>query len=271
MHRLLPFFVLPGLLPGSEPQPGWRYEETRRIPAVEARQGVAADATHLYAIGNHSIGKYRKDTGELVVRWECPEGEPLIHVNAGLVHDGELYGSHSDYPAVPHRSSIEIWDTATLTHRRSIDLGGTDGSLTWIDRREGNWLACFVHYAGRGGVPGRGPEYTRLVEFNDQWQQVRAWKLPQSVIQDLSRRGYSLSGGAIGPGGLLYVTGHDEKVLHVIRFPEAGEQLEDVTAIPVSAEGQAFAWDPVEPGVIHMILKRNREIITGRVHHPGGG
>ena len=260
--------MLPALSAASGSLPGWRYEETRRLPAVEARQGVAADADFLYAISNHAIGKYRKDTGERVAHWECPEGKPLTHVNAGIIVNGELYGSHSNYPGVPHRSSVEVWDTASLEHRRSINFGETDGSLTWIDRRNGNWFACFVHYAGRGGVPGRGPEFTRLVEFDSHWKEVRTWRLPASVITDLSRRGYSLSGGAIGPGGFLYVTGHDEKVLHVIRFPDTGDELEAVTAIPVSAEGQAFAWDPAEPGVLHMILKRTREIIIGRVSLP---
>lgn len=248
---------------------GWRYEETGRIKAPEARQGVAADAEFLYAIGNHYVGKYRKDTGERVAHWECPEDEPLRHVNAGIVFNGELYGAHSNYPHVPHRSSVEVWDTAALTHVRSISFGETDGSLTWFDRRGGNWVACFVHYAGRGGVPGRGPEFTRLVEFDDHWKQVREWKLPQNVIKDLSSRGYSLSGGAIGPGGYLYVTGHDDQVLHVIEFPKSGDQLTEIASVAISAEGQAFAFDPVDPHILHMILKRNREIITGRLQMPG--
>ena len=256
----------PGLLLAAAPVSEWRFQELRRLPAVEARQGVAADATHLYAIGNHSIGKYRKDTGERVAQWECPEGRPLTHVNAGLVLGAELFGAHSNYPTVPHRSSVEVWDTATLQHQRSIDLGETDGSLTWIDRRNGNWIACFVHYAGRGGVPGRGPEFTRLVELDDNWRPVRRWKLPQDLIADLSGRGFSLSGGAIGPEGFLYVTGHDETKLYVLRFPPERDAMTWIGTIPIPAEGQAFAWDPVEPGVIHLILKRARQIITGRIH-----
>lgn len=270
MKHLLLLILLPCLLSANEPLPGWRFEEINRIPAVEARQGVAADAAFLYAIGNHYIGKYRRDTGEQVAHWECPEGEPLTHVNAGIIIGGELFGSHSNYPGVPHRSSVEIWDTATLRHTRSIDFGATDGSLTWIDRRNGNWIACFVHYAKRGGVPGRGPELTRLVEFDDDWKQVRELRLPPALITALSSRGYSVSGGAIGPRGLLYATGHDETELHVIRFADSGDELEHIGTIPIPAEGQAFAFDPVDPYVLHMILKRNREIITGRLHLPAG-
>ena len=39
----------------------WRHEELRRFKAAEANQGVA-----VYAIDNHALGKYRKDTG---ARW----------------------------------------------------------------------------------------------------------------------------------------------------------------------------------------------------------
>lgn len=71
-----------------------------------------------------------------------------------------------------------------------------------------------------------------------------------------------MSGGAIGPGGFLFVTGHDEKELCVLEFPAAGSTLRWVATIPMTAEGQAFAWDPVEPGVIHLILKGARQVIT---------
>lgn len=269
MRPLLPLLLLHGFVSSVEPLPGWSYEETGRIPAVEARQGVAADAKHLYAIGNHYIGKYRKDTGERVAHWECPEGEPLIHVNAGIIFNGELFGSHSNYPGVPHRSSVEVWDTANLSHLRSFDLGETDGSLTWIDRRAGRWIACFVHYGKRGGAPGRGPEHTRIVELDDEWREVKRWKFPPEVLAQIAQRGYSFSGGAIGPDGNLYVTGHDEPQLYVLEFAESEHTLRWIATIPVPAEGQAFAWDPVERGVIHLILKRTREIITGRVHFPG--
>jgi hypothetical protein len=269
MKRFLTPALLACLVTSALAGTGWRYEETGRIKAPEARQGVAADAGFLYPVGNYYVGKYRKDTGEQVAHWECPEGDPLTHVNAGIVFNGELYGSHSNYPGVPHRSSVEVWDTANLEHKRSIDFGVTDGSLTWIDRRNGNLLACFVHYAKRGGVPGRGPEFTRLVEFDDHWKQVREWKLPADTIAALSSRGYSLSGGAIGPGGFLYVTGHDDQVLHVIKFPESGDQLTEIASIEIPAEGQAFAFDPVDPHILHMILKREREMITGRIHLPG--
>lgn len=269
---LLPALVLAAAgadTPVSTPAPGpggWRFEEIRRFKAPEARQGVAADGEFLYVISNHDLGKYRKAGGERLAAWSCPEGDPLTHVNAGVVHAGRLYGAHSNYPGVPHVGSVEMWDPATLRHLGSISFGRTDGSLTWIDRRAGRWLACFVHYAKRGGEPGKGQEWTRLVEYDDDWRPTgRGWVFPPALIGHLGSRGYSMSGGAFGPGGFLFVTGHDEKDLCVVEFPAAGSTLRWVATVPVPAEGQAFAWDPAEPGVVHLILKSAREVITGRV------
>jgi hypothetical protein len=103
---------------------GWRYADIRRFPAPEARQGVAADDEFLYVISNHAIGKYRKDTGVRVAAWECPPGQPLTHLNAGIVQAGRLYCAHSNYPGVPNLSSVEIWDTATLQHVGSHSFAG---------------------------------------------------------------------------------------------------------------------------------------------------
>ncbi len=259
--------VLGSAAAGAPPGPGgWRFEELRRFAAPEARQGVAADADFLFVISNHELGKYPKDGGPRVTAWGCPEGEPLVHLNAGVVYSDLLYAAHSNYPGVPHVGSVEIWEPATLRHVGSMSLGRTDGSLTWFDRREGRWLACFVHYAGRGGEPGRDPRWSRLVEHDDEWRPTgRGWVFPPALIAHLGTRGYGMSGGAIGPGGLLFVTGHDETELCVLEFPAAASTLRWVATIPMTAEGQAFAWDPVEPGVIHLILKRTREVITGRV------
>lgn len=267
---LATLFLLPVLLSAAVPGAGgWRFEELRRLPAAEARQGAAADGEFVYAINNHALGQYRKDTGERTAGWECPEGEPLIHLNAGVVFDGRLYCAHSNYPGVPMLSSVEIWDAATLRHAESISFGRTDGSLTWIDRRDGRWIACFVHYGKKGGEPGRGPEWTRLAEFDDNWRPTgRGWAFPAELVAQLGGRGYSVSGGAFGPGGYLFVTGHDEPALYVLEFPTGGSVLKWVATIPVPIEGQAFGWDPVQPGAIYLLSRPDRALIVGRVREP---
>ena len=252
-----PAFAVPG------PQ-GWRFDELRRFAAAEAKQGVAADGEFLYVISDRAIGKYRAATGARVASWAEAEDGPIIHLNAGIVRDGKLYCAHSNYPAVPMLSSIEVWDTATLRHVASHSLGRTDGSLTWIDRREGKWVACLVHYGKKGGEPGRGPEWTQLVEFDDDWRRTGGWALPAELIERLSSRGYSCSGGAFGPGGWLFATGHDNPELYVLSFPDGGTVLHWTATIPITAEGQAFGWDPREPGVIYFV-HRPGEVIVGKI------
>ncbi len=264
--------------------PGWRYEESRRFPAPEAGQGAAADREFVYAINNFTIAKYRKTTGERVAIWDGGKTGPLIHMNAGIVHEGRLYCAHSNYPGVPNLSSVEIFDTATLQHVGSHSLGRMDGSLTWIERRDrsstlsksgvvttsepGTWIACFVHYSKRGGEPGRGPEWTQIVEFDERWQRLRAWSLPADFMAHIGQRGYSVSGGAFGPGGLLYATGHDHPELYVLDFPSGGSSLKWVATMPITTEGQAFGWDPTEQGVLYTVGRKSREVIVGRVNGP---
>lgn len=260
--------VAPAAAPVNPSAGGWRYADIRKIAAPEARQGVAADNDFLYIISNHALGKYGKTSGQRVAGWECPEGQPLTHLNAGIVYQGRLYCAHSNYPGVPMFSSVEIWDAATMKHVGSHSFGRTDGSLTWIDRRNGRWVACFVHYGKKGGEPGRGPEWTRLVEFDDEWRQTGGWVLPANLVAKLGVRGYSCSGGAFGPGGHLFVTGHDEPELYVLAMPEAGPILQWIATIPISAQGQAFAWDPRDAELFYSLSKQGREVLVGRVQAP---
>lgn len=246
--------------------PGWRFEELRRFKVPEARQGVAVDDEFFYAITNRSIGKYRKDTGERVDSWQDGESGPFIHLNAGFVRDGRLFAIHSNYPGVPMLSSVEIFNPATLEHVASHSFGRMDGSFTWLDRREGRWIACFVHYGEKGAEPNRDSSWTQIVEFDDGWRRTAGWALPADLIERFGGRGFSASGGAFGPGGLLYVTGHDNPEMYVLDFPQAGSVMRWVATFPVPFEGQAFAFDPSEPDVVYGVLRRATEVIVGRVH-----
>lgn len=254
-----------GTAPGAH---GWNYEELRRFPAVEAKQGAASDGEFVYVISDRAIGKYRAETGQRVATWSDEAGGPFIHLNAGIVRDGKLICAHSNYPGVPMLSSVEIWDAATLRHIGTHSFGRSDGSLTWLDRRDGRWIACFVHYGKKGGEPGRGVEWTQIVEFDDDWRRTGGWALPAELIARLSPRGYSCSGGAIGPDGRLYVTGHDAPELYVLEFPSAGPVLRWIATVPVTAEGQAFGWNPRDRGTIYFI-RRPGDLIVGRMQLPG--
>lgn len=215
--------------------------------APEARQGAAVDDTHFYAITNARIGKYRRSDGAKVAEWvgdadAARAGRRIVHINSCAVIAAELVCAHSNFPHLPMASSVEVFDTATLRHIRSVPLGLRAGSLTWLVRHEGHWWAGFANYGGRGGEPGRDHRFTRIAQMDDNWQEIASYALPADVLAALSPM--SASGGAFGPDGLLYLTGHDEPEIYQLRLPQQGAVLEWVGTIPAPLAGQAWAWDP---------------------------
>jgi len=244
-------------------RPGHDLRELRRFKAAEARQGVAVDERHFYAIDNREIGKYDKLTGERVGGYLDTDGGSIHHLNSGIVLDGRLYCAHSNYPGVPMLSSIEIFDTETLAHVGSHSFGISPGSATWIDRRNGIWWVGFANYEGDGGVASRGTNWTEIALYDDQWRRVGGYGYPREAIARFGTR--SNSGSAFGPDGLLYATGHDAAELYVLRIPRAGAALEFVGVLSVVAEGQGFAWDPSDPRVLYTLLKGAREVVASRL------
>ena len=236
----------------------WRHEERKRFKADEAHQGVAVDAEHFFAITNAAIGKYRKDTGERVCGWKEAEGGHIKHLNAGLILDGKLWCAHSNYPEMPMRSSVEIFDPKTMQHLESIDLTDAGGSLTWVDRRDGWWYACFAQYAKTGD-----PAKTRIVTFDTLWKKIRELSFPPEMVAKFGKN--SSSGGSFGPDRHLFITGHDAQELYVLDLPVAGNALTWKAAVPITAHGQAFAWDRGEPGVLYSIDRKKKEVIVSRM------
>lgn len=242
---------------------GLTAKEVRRWRPRGANQGVAVDRDHFYGIGNFIVGKYDKRTGERVGEWIGLRGGPIIHLNGGLVQDGLLVLSHSNFPQLPMASSVEYFDPVTVRPVRSVSLGLRHGSLTWAERREGEWWACFAHYNDQGFESGKDQRWTHVGRFDDRWQMLESWLFPPQVVATWGKS--SCSGGSWGPDGLLYVTGHDAKELYVLRLPRLGSVLEYVTTIDVPFEGQSWAWDPVEPRVIYGIIRRTREVVVARI------
>lgn len=253
----------------AEPATDWMSEEIARFPTVEATQGVAVDGEFFYGITNRQIGKYRKNDGKRVTGWKDEKGGPLIHLNAGYVQDGKLICAHSNFPGVPMFSSLEIWDVQTLKHVDSHSFGIGPGSLTWTTEKDGVRYACFADYAWKSsGNPNKGPAYTQLVRYDDQWRNIGGWGFPRELIAQFGQS--SSSGGAFGPGGFLYATGHDEKELYVLDFPEAGSTLRWIATVPVPWEGQAFAFDPTDEMVVYGIVRKTKEVVVVKIV-PGTG
>jgi hypothetical protein len=250
------------LLASAAGPAGWA--EVRRYDAPSARQAVAVDERYFFSIGNRWIEKYEKTSGRKVAEWRGPDDGPIIHLNSGILIDGELWCAHSNHPGVPMASSIERFDPETLAHTGSHSFGIFQGSATWVDRHDGAWWVAFAHYGSskNGGEPGKGPEWTSLVRFDDAWRRTGGWLYPSELIARFAPS--SNSGGIFGDDGRLYLTGHDEAAIFVLRLPRAGPTLEWVETAPVPFSGQGISWDPSDPEAVWGIVKATRQVVVGR-------
>lgn len=258
--------ALPVAPPPTLTKHGLVATELARWPVRGANQGVAVDGEFFYGIGNFVIVKHRKDTGARVAEWIGLKGGPIVHLNGGYVADGQLILAHSNFPQLPMASSLEIHETATLAHVGTRSLGIRLGSLTWAERHDGYWWACFANYNDQGTTPGFDNRWTFIGRFDDNWQPLESWLFPPQVVASWGRS--ACSGGSWGPDGLLYVTGHDAKELYVLRVPRTGVAMEYVTAIDVPFEGQSWAWDRSAPAgerIIYGISRAEREVIVARI------
>ena len=238
-------------------------EELRRWKPRGANQGVAVDAHHFYGIGNYVVGKYDKITGARVAEWVGLRGGATIHLNGGLIQDGQLVLAHSNFPQLPMASSLEYFDPVTVQPVKTVSLGIRHGSLTWAEKKDGFWWACFAHYNDQGTAAGTDNRSTLFGKFDEQWNLLESWIFPAQVVTNWGKS--SSSGGSWGDDGLLYTTGHDEKELHVLRLPKMGVALEYVTSIVVPFEGQSWAWDRSDKRIIYGIIRRTGEVVVARI------
>ncbi|HBJ92189.1 MAG TPA: hypothetical protein DDZ43_04875, partial [Hyphomonadaceae bacterium] len=230
--------------------------ETLRVyEAPEADQGVAVDDEFFYPVDNSTIGKYRRDTGELVDRFMTAPRGLLRHMNSCYARDEQLWCANSNYSLTPMSSSMEVFDAETMEHSHSWSLGlMEEGSLTWFDDFGSDRIAGFAHYSGNGGLDYKASEFSGVVVFDNEWRRKGGWQMPASVIERMAP--YAASGGAIGPDGLLYLLGHDLPEMYVVARPTMGPVLVHVATIALEAEGQAFSFVPNNSGEIFAIDRR---------------
>ena len=154
------------------------YEEVYSFPAQDATQGVAADGSYVYAISNSSITKFTHQ-GDSLLTWKEDDKSLIRHFDGGIIIDGLLYCSHSNFPEVPMASSIEVFDPEDLRHIKTISLGIEFGSCTWIVRGDDCWYACFAHYDRSGWTAGGEPlhdaSWTQIVQFDNEFRRLQGY------------------------------------------------------------------------------------------------
>ncbi len=232
--------------------------ELSRFDAKEARQGIAVDKEFIYVIGTSEIGKYNKVDKTFIKAWTEKENGPIIHLDSGVIIENKLYCAHSNYPDIPMTSSVEIWDTESLEHIGSHSFGIHWGSCTWVDYFDDYWWAAFAQYDKWKTETGKGTEWTTIVKFDSDWQELGAWVFPDEVIERF--RPMSNSGGSWGSDSLLYCTGHDHPELYGMQIPETGSVLKLKKILAIDNTGQGIAWDRSEPGNIYSISKKDRQV-----------
>jgi hypothetical protein len=234
-------------------------QELKRWPLRGATQGVAVGEKWFYVIDDTRLARHEKQTGEFLNEWKDPPGGTIRHLNSGIVQDGLLVCSHSNFPDLPTTNSLESFDLMTLQPVKSVSVTGEPGSLVWAERRDGFWWACFANYDPPLGASGRDHRDTLFAKLDDQFRLVQSWHFPARVLQKF--KPWSCSGGSWGDDGLLYVTGHDAKELYVLRVPKSGSVLEFVTTIEVPFEGQAWSWDRSQERVLYAVSRKTSEVV----------
>ncbi len=229
---------------GAEPVRGW--ELTRTLPAAEAGQAAAADERYVYAITNTKVAKYDRRSGE---RLAASEGA-AEHLNSGFLWNGRMYCAHSNFPKTPEQSEIKVLDLESMKLTTYHDFGASDGSLTWVLRKDDHWWCHFAYY-------GDDNARSYLAKFDKDWNVIERWTLPPELIAKLGR--FSLSGG-IWSGEEMLVTGHDDPVVFRLRLPNMGNMLEFVSAAEAPFTGQGIALDPVTNGLVG-IHRPNRQVL----------
>ena len=232
-----------------------QFIEVARFKAAAAKQAVAVDDKYFYAIDNTTIVKYDMN-GDSVGAWVNTVDNPLKHINSGIVVGNKLYCAHSNYPDIPMASSIEIFDTKTMRHEKTISFGIETGSCTWVLPGRNCWYVFFAHYENRSQQPNRDVSWSQLVKYNKDWTKIEAWVLPKDLLPRV--RPYSLSGGVL-IDDVFYCTGHDAKECYLLKIPDKGYALEWIGTVPIPFEGQGIAVD--EEQNLWGISRKVREVI----------
>jgi hypothetical protein len=214
------------------------YKQQSFIPSIYAVQAAAADEQFAYAISNSKVAQYDRKTGELK---KISTGD-AEHLNSGWIWQGKIYCAHSNFPKLPEKSDLRVYDpdTGKLTIHHSFTK--SLGSLTWAIRDPENkfWWCCFAYYQ-------KDNAKTYLAKMDDEFKELQRWSFPEKVVGDWDNASASCG---IWDGDTLLVTHHHFKVLYRLKVPKKGDTLEFVEALSCPFPGQGIAYDPVTKGLV---------------------
>lgn len=214
------------------------YKQQSFIPSDHAVQAAAADEKYAYAISNTKVAQYDRKTGALI-KLSTGDAE---HLNSSWIWNGKVYCAHSNFPKLPEKSDLRVYDSETgkLTIHHSFTK--SLGSLTWAIRDPENkfWYCCFAYYQ-------KDNSKTYLAKMDDEFKELQRWSFPEKVVKDWDNA--SASGG-IWEDGTLLVTHHHFRVLYRLKVPKEGDILELLEALSCPFPGQGIAYDPVTKGLV---------------------
>jgi hypothetical protein len=243
---LLPLLVAADAKESKLPlRPG--YVLTAEVKSEYATQAAAADDRFVYAVSNTTVAQYDRATGKQVA---AGTSDGTKHLNSAFVWKGKVFCAHSNYPAKPDRCDIRVFDPATGKLSVVHMFEKPPGSLVWNVHDGKHWWCCFAHY-------GQDNARTVLVQMTNQFEEVRRWTFPKTVVDDWD--GMSASGG-VWDGETLLVSHHHVRVLYRLRVPKDGGELEFVEALSCPFPGQGIAADPKTGGLVG--IDRNRKTVV---------
>ncbi|MCS1408121.1 MAG: hypothetical protein M2R45_01291 [Verrucomicrobia subdivision 3 bacterium] len=199
--RLALLFAIIIHLTSPQPLAAERFAEVQWFRSTDAYQGIAVGSKFVYVIGSRTVSVHDKLTGTLINQWLPEQPGEIIHLDSRVVKDGKLYSGHSNYPMLPMRGSVEIFDAHVFTWLERHAFDSPPGSCIWVDWHQGSWWACFAHYNGFGDYPNKDNSWTTLVN----WQEQQRWRFPKAVLERFGR--YSCSGGSRGCDGFPLLHG----------------------------------------------------------------
>ena len=248
--------------PATYPSP----DPTQSFFSIDAVQGIAVDERHVCALSGRNVSRHDKWSGMALTRSAPSKGDAgIVHLNGGVIHDGRLIAAHSDWPALPTRSSVEVWNTETLERVRTYSFGTRRGAFTRLDRHAGCWWGAFTDYgqlAREHPLEQTARDFagTRLVKMSDEFDILRTWTYPIGLLERFAPM--SNTRGSRGPDSRLYLTGYDQSEAYIVTLPSTANELVWVETVDLpKIEGQEIAWDrSVESAVFHGVNRSRRQI-----------